>query len=163
MSPELETKVQFYKVPRGRSPSLLPKAGTIPGLHHSAPGPGQRTPRKTLHALAIMPGTVPLLLPLPSLGCPVSFPPATRPAQSHTGWHTSLLPGLPMMLSLPAFISTSPTQQPSLPLNLRDKEECGDHLIRTRPSPHTSVTLSDVRWSSAPSLGKWKRLSTLAD
>lgn len=138
MSPELETKVQFYKVPQGSYPSLLPKAGTIPRLHHSASGPGQRTPRKTLHALAIMPGTVPLLLPLPSLGLPVSFPPATRPAESHTGWHTSLLPGLPTMLPLPAFTSTPPSQQPSLPLNLRDKEGHGDHYQDKAFSAHLS-------------------------
>lgn len=155
----------FIKFPRGSYPSLLPKAGTIPALHHSVPGPGQRTPRKTLHALAIMPGTVPLLLPLPSLGFPVPFPPATRPAQSHTGWHTSLLPGLPTMLSLPA---TQPATQPEgqrwawRQRGAWRQEGRGDDVLRTRPSPHTSVTLSDVRSSSIPSLGKWKRLSSSA-
>lgn len=142
-------RCSFIKSPRGSYPSPLPKAGTIPGLHHSAPAPGQRTPRKTLHALAIMPGTVPLLPPLPSLGFSVFFPSATRPAQSHTGWHTSLLPGLPTMLSLLALTPIPSSQQPSLPLNLRDKEGRGDRDLRTRPSPNTSVPLSDVRSSSA--------------
>lgn len=123
--------MQFYRATQGSYPSPLPKVGTIPGsiTHPQCPGKGLPGRQCTLWPLCLAQCLCHHRLSHLLSSCHTSCPESHWLAHFRALWcaHVSLT-------------SSPPSQQPCLPLSLRDNVGYGEHtarqgLLGTPPSP----------------------------